>query len=415
MTHACAASLVALLLTVMRILFVSPQLPHRNRRSGHAIIHQRVRRLAARGHEVGLACFVSETDRPYLEEMREGLLALETLPPPARRPAPVRWWHAFRDPPLPFRRFLHTPMAALVGDMVERDEYQVVIAEFSEMGPFLWWNPRLPAVRTVLSCHQCVTIASQKRCDLLGYSPAGLLERWKRDRIQRYEFQLYRAMDRVLVLTPQERWQMLNYAPELRMAVVPYGVDVEAFHPVAEGSSPSSLVFTGFYSDEPNRDAVRWFIERVWPRVVALRPDTTFYVVGPDPTPAMLALTHTDPRIVVTGKVPDVREYLNRAAVFVCPVRMGSGMRGKILEAMACGTAVVTTTLGAEGIPAVPGENCLLADDPELMAAHIDLLLGDAVLRGRLAESARRMVVERLSWDVTVRRLEETLAEVLEH
>ena len=383
-------------------------------RSGHAIVHQRIRRLAARGHEVGLACYLDEADRPYLEEMRNGLVAVETLPMPTVPPLPRRWWRAWRGPPAPFGRLAGPEMARCVGEMVERDEYQVVIAEFSEMGPCLWWNPWLPAVRTVISCHQCATIASQKRCDLLGYRPAGLWERWRRDRLQRYEFSLYRAMDRVLVLTPQERWQMLNYASDLRLAVVPYGVDVEAFRPAEDGPPPSGLVFTGFYSDEPNRDAVYWFIENVWPRLTARRPEVTFHIVGPNPTPAMQALARSDPRLIVTGEVPDVRTYLNRAAVFVCPVRMGSGMRGKILEAMASGTAVVTTSLGAEGIPAVLGENCLLADDPEMMANQIEWLLSDEPLRRRLAENARRMVVERLSWERTVQRLEETLAELVE-
>lgn len=398
----------------MRILFLSPRLPHRRVRSGHAIVHQRILRLAARGHEVGLLSFINSSDLAYVDELRSRIFRLETMPAPTP-PAPAqRLWRALAGPPLPFRAWSSPPMMRRVGDLVEADRYEAVIAEFSVMGQFLYRNPWLPAARTVISCHQCATVASQKRCDLLGYTPAGLLERIRRDRLRAYEFQLYRAVDRVLVLTPQERYQLLNYAPDLRTAVIPYGVDTETFRPVSDGPPPDGLVFTGYYADEPNRDAVYWFMENVWPRLRSRHSGLKLYLVGPNPTPAMMGFARADSNVIVTGEVEDVREYLQRAFVFVCPVRMGSGMRGKILEAMASGTPVVTTSLGAEGIPAQPGENCLLADDPAFMAQQIDLLLSDAALRRMLAENARRMVVERLSWDLTVRRLEETLARLFE-
>ncbi len=398
----------------MRILFLSPRLPHRRVRSGHAIVHQRIRRLAARGHEIGLASFVTDADLEHVQEVRETVFRLKTLPTPTTPALGPRLIRALTGPPLPFRPWASPAMKQLVGDMVEEDRYDAVIAEFSVMAQFLYRNPWLPATRTVISCHQCATVASQKRCELLGYTPAGLLERARRDRLRDYEFRLYRSVDRVLVLTPQERYQLLNYAPDVRTAVVPYGVDTDAFRPADGGPPPEGVVFTGYYADEPNRDAVYWFVETVWPRLRALRPNLKFYLVGPNPTPAMLGYARQDPNIVVTREVEDVREYLNRSAVFVCPVRMGSGMRGKILEAMASGTPVVTTSLGAEGIPAQPGENCLLADDPAFMAQQIELLLGDEALRRTLAANARRMVVERLSWDITVRRLEETLARLFE-
>jgi len=398
----------------MRILFLSPRLPHRRVRSGYAIVHQRIRRLAARGHEIGVAAFISPADLDYVQELRESVFRLKTLPAPAAPPPAARVLRALIGPPLPFRAWSCPAMRRLVGDLVEEDRYDAVIAEFSVMGQFLDRNPWLPATRTVVSCHQCATVASQKRCELLGYTPAGLLERARRDRIRDYEFRLYRAVDRVLVLTPQERYQLLHYAPDVRTAVIPYGVDTETFRPADGGASPDGIVFTGYYADEPNRDAVYWFIETVWPRLRDGHPKLKFYLVGPNPTPAMLGYARRDPNIIVTREVEDVREYLNRAAVYVCPVRMGSGMRGKILEAMACGTPVVTTSLGAEGIPAQPGENCLLADDPAFMAQQIELLLGDEALRRTLAANARRMVVERLSWEITVQKLEEMLLRLTE-
>lgn len=396
-------------LLAMRILFLSPQLPHRRVRSGPAIVYQRIRRLTERGHEVGLASFVSKADREFEPEVRGEVFRLFTRPQPTRSHPARRLWRALAGPPAPFGAWRDPEMKRGIGDLVEADRYRVVIAEFSVMGDFLARNPWLPAARTVISCHGCATVARQQRCDLMGYGPVGLFERLQRDRLRRYEFSLYRSVDRVLSLTPEERYQLLSFAPDLRTAVIPYGVDTDYFRPPPPEAPRAGLVFTGYYADEPNRDAVRWFVESVWPRLRDRHAALTLTLVGPNPTPAMLGYAKKDSRIIVTGEVDDVRAYLNRAAIFVCPVRQGSGMRGKILEAMAAGTPVVTTSLGAAGIPAQPGENCLLADDPEVMARQIDLLVSDAALCRLLAANARRMVCERLSWDLTVRRLEETL------
>ncbi len=397
----------------MRILFLSPQLPHRRVRSGPAIVYQRIRRLTERGHEVGLACFVSEAEREFEAEVRGEVFRLLTRPRPVMR-NPAQWlWRSLFGPPRPFGQWRDVEMMRAVGDLVEEDRYAVAIAEFSVMGAYLVRNPWLPAVRTVISCHGCATVASQQRCDYLGYSPAGLFERVRRDRLRRYEFGLYRAVDRVLTLTPEERYQLLSFAPDLRTAVIPYGVDADYYRPPPDDAPRAGLVFTGYYADEQNRDAVYWFIESVWPRLRERHTGLTLTLVGPNPTPAMMSYAAKDPLIRVTGQVDDVREYLNRAAIFICPVRRGAGMRGKILEAMASGTPVVTTSLGAAGIPAQPGENCLLADDAEVMARQIELLLADPLLGRHLAANARRMVCERLSWDLTVRRLEETLHELV--
>lgn len=393
----------------MKVLVLTPRLPHSNIVSGHAIVRQRVLRLAERGYRVGLLCFSRPTDPSEPDEaLRAALGELETRPDPALDSD----WRSraglfLRGVP-PYNRPRDGGMKRLLGEMVQRTGYDVVLAEFSEMGLYLLRNPYLPAVRTVVSVHQCATIASQKRIDVLGMRPRGVWERVRRAWLRATEFPVYRAADRVLTLTPQEKYQLLNVDPTLRVRVVPSGVDTQLFHPV-ENVFRTGLLFTGYYTDEPNRDAVRWFHAQVWPQLAARFPNLVFYVVGPHPSADLLDLQRRDPRIIVTDRVPDVREYLLRAAVFVCPARMGGGMRGKVLEAMASGVPVVSTTLGMEGIPVQPGESCLLADDPAVMARQVELLLLDPALRARLARNAHVLAAQRLSWTYSIEQLEGVL------
>ncbi len=393
----------------MNILVLTPQLPHSRVLSGHRIVYERIRRLAARGHRVGVACFAQPDDADHVGEWEGALLDLEIVPRPepstARR---LACW--LQRIPRPFSDFRSPAMQRRFGDMVERSRYDVVLSEFSVMAQFLHWNPYLPAVRRVVSCHQCETVASRKRAELLGYTPAGLLERRRRERLQRFEFGLYRAADCTLVLTPQERYQLLQYAPDLRTVVIPSGVDTARFRPPDRAAPPDGILFTGHFSHEQNRDAVRWFLAAVWPRVSERHPGLFFYIVGPGPPPDIRDSAWRDPRIIVTGEVDDVRPYLHRAAVFVSPTRMGSGMRGKLLEAMACEVPVVTTTAGAEGIPVRPGCDCLLADSATVMVEQICLLLEDETLRQRMARNGRELVLRRLSWDLSVGTLDATLA-----
>ena len=155
------------------------------------------------------------------------------------------------------------------------------------------------------------------------------------------------------------------------------------------------------------------FAETVFvPALKARRPGLKFYVVGPGPDAEMYDLARKDPSIIVTGEVDDLRPYFQKAKVFVCPVRLGSGLRVKILEAMAAGVPVVSTMLGAEGMPLHTGDNCLLADRPEIFAQNIELLLSDEDLRKSIAKQARTLVLDRFEWDRGITALEDVMAEV---
>mgnify|MGYP000151674620 CR=1 FL=1 len=400
----------------MKLLFITPTLPHSRVYSGSIVIHHRMRLLAERGYKLGLATFLKPEDKPFLDEVRAFAPDLETrpVPPPLSFPR-ILLSHTVGSVPWPFARYNDPAMAACVGAMVARGRYDAAIAEFTAMGQFLYRNPFLPAVRRIVSVHGCAANALRKSLHVAPVSLARLGKQLALPRLEQWEMALYRSADLVLTLTETERQELLALEPNIRTAVSPYGVDVERFRPLPGGDEAreEAICFTGFFRDEPNCDAVLWFVQEVWPALRKRFPKLIFYVIGSSPPPAITELGRRRMGIVVTGEVDDMAPYLARCLLYVCPLRIGVGFSGKILQAMSAGLPVVATSLAAQGFPVEPGHNIMLADTPSLMIANISLLLTDRILRAKIADRAREMVIARFSWPRCVDTLEAALREVV--
>ena len=174
---------------------------------------------------------------------------------------------------------------------------------------------------------------------------------------------------------------------------------------------PGSTVITGVRSPDTNVDAASWFAEQVFPRVEAEIPDASFWIVGRDPQRGLRALARP-PKVVVTGEVADVYDWLCKAQVAVAPLRIGAGMQNKLIQAMACELPVVATRVANEGIGGTPEKHLLLRDDPEPMANAIIELLRDEAKRKRLGAAGRAFVEANWTWDAHFLKLEGVLFEV---
>jgi glycosyltransferase involved in cell wall biosynthesis len=194
--------------------------------------------------------------------------------------------------------------------------------------------------------------------------------------------------------------------------VVATGVDTGFFSPGPVDRASRALVFTGSMDWLPNEDAMLYFCREILPAIRRREPDVTLSIVGRAPTPAVrnLAAEHG---VTVTGRVDDVRPFMHDAAVYVVPLRIGGGTRLKIFEAMAMGKAVVSTTVGAEGLPVRDGEHVLLADDPPSFADAVIRLLHDVECRQRLARAARQLVTDQYDWAAVAVELECGLIETV--
>jgi len=207
-----------------------------------------------------------------------------------------------------------------------------------------------------------------------------------------------RAATNVMVSqTDAERLTAL--VPSARTHVVANGVDLEFFRlaPVVE-SNARELVFLGGMDWFPNRDAVDWFVADLWPVLARQGIVERATIVGRAPTAALLRAAASDARLVAAGFVDDVRPHVARAAIFICPMRVGGGTRLKILDALAMGRVLISTALGVEGIPVVDGEHYLRAETPDDFARQIARVAGDAAMRARLGAAGRALVEREFGW-----------------
>ncbi len=400
----------------MKLLFLCPRVPHAKVVSGSIIVFHRLRLLAQRGHQVGLVVFAHEDERAHLNELRDFVGEIAWLPTPRRERYHRLTGCLLCRRPKPFCSCWSLDMQRLVGSLIERSAYEVAIAEFSSMGQYLYRNPFLPPVRRVISCHSCLSHTARRALDVREDHPLRMISsRLRLAGLTRYEFAMYRSADLVLALTPQEKTVLLRQAPDLPVVVIPYGVDIAPFdlerrRRLEHGRTEAQrIVFTGFFRDEQNRDAVRWFMRDTWPLLKQRHPELQCYIVGRSPPADIRALSRRDRSIVVTGEVDNLAPYLAQSDVYICPVRLGTGFRGRILQAMAAGVAVVTTSLGAEGIPAHNGSNLVIADTPHIQAESISMLLTEPEYRQRIADQAFEMVSGRFAWDNIITPLEREL------
>jgi glycosyltransferase involved in cell wall biosynthesis len=198
--------------------------------------------------------------------------------------------------------------------------------------------------------------------------------------------------------------------------VVPNGVDTKLYAEqglaLSEGTGPGSsdLVFTAKMDFRPNVDAVLWFVQKVLPAIRSEMPQVRFWVVGKDPHPRLASL-RDDPGVVITGWVDDVRPYIDAAAIYVIPIRIGGGTRLKVLEAMAMSKAIVSTSVGCEGFALESGRELEMADEPAAFSARVLALLKDPDRRRVLGETARRFAEDNYDWRSIVPLLERVYQE----
>lgn len=401
----------------MKILFLTIKLPHSEVVGGNRIVFQRIRYLAGQGHEVGLISYTYGENEEQVESLKEYVSDLQTIPLPHRNMA-IRIFHDYLiapSRPALIWKLYSKEMMHKVADAVEEHQYDIVVAEFSEMGQFIFKNPALSAVHTVISCHRCMTASYEKYREMdevrlrLHYKSLPQLRG-----LRKYEFDMYRSADRILVLTPQDRFTMQYYAPDLAVSVSPTGVDIDELQKHPPVPKEPIILMTGYMQDPANEDGVKWFVHHIWQTLKDHHPEVKFYIVGADPSSRIKKLVAGDRRIIVTGKVKDLRPYRNRARVLVSPVRLGSGMRTKVLESMAAGLPVVSTSLGMAGIEAQTGVNCFVADTPELFERSVDWLLTDRALGARMAHAARKLIEEKYGLEIGLGRFEEILKSVVE-
>ncbi len=302
-------------------------------------------------------------------------------------------------------------LAAEVSRRVAARDADVCVVDFLAATPNAPLRGPVPAV---LFAHN-VEHVIWKRLSQVESRPwrRALLElEWRK--MRRYEAQACARARLTIAVSEVDRAMLARHAPRARVRAIPTGVDTTYFTPNGSSEKPDALVFTAGMDWFPNEDGIVHFAESVLPRIRGKAPDVSLTIVGRHPSPRVQRLAAI-PGVRVTGTVDDVRPYVAEASVYVVPLRVGGGTRLKIFEALAMGKAVVSTTVGAEGLPLTPGTHFLRADEPEAFADAVVALLRDPGRRKALGSAGRGLVESRYSWSQVARAFAALCEEVAEH
>ncbi len=234
--------------------------------------------------------------------------------------------------------------------------------------------------------------------------PRRMIARRTAHLLQATELHALETCDAVTVVSDREKHELLARRPKANIHVIPNGVDVASYSAKRRVASScmeplkrQTLLFVGSMNYHANIDAVTWFVQEAWPELSRTHPALHFVIAGSDPSPAVRALA--SPRVHITGTVDDVQPFYHAAAAVVVPLRVGGGTRLKILEAMAAGVPVISTSIGAEGLPLQHGTNVLFADSPQEMISAVGQLLQNPEDGARLAAQAATLVRHSYDWD----------------
>jgi sugar transferase (PEP-CTERM/EpsH1 system associated) len=399
------------------ILLLTPQFPYPPHQ-GTTLRNYNLIAGLARRHEVHLLSFgdPAKSQRTPLDDLCR---TVQVFPPPQRSMLQRVQGLALSRLPDMAQRLPSAAFQEALDATLEREELDVVEVEGIELAQYLFQvaDRRGTTKRPLLvfDDHNAEYVLQQRAFETDVRQPrrwigaAYSYVQWKR--LKGYERRACQAADRVVAVSDTDAAAIRRLDPGLEPIVVPNGVDIEFYTAnvtaVEDGAGPGplDLVFTAKMDFRPNVDAVLWFAQAVLPLIRQQSPQTRFWVVGKDPHPRLAPLA-ADPGVVVTGWVEDVRPYIAGAALYVIPLRIGGGTRLKVLEAMAMGKAIVSTTLGCEGFELEPNQELSIADTPDEFAAAVLALLQDPDGRERMGHTAHRYARSLYDWRMIVPLLE---------
>lgn len=369
----------------------------------------------ARQHEITYLSFSDDgqtaADR---DGMREVCARLETVPRAGAAKGTARFYmnaarYLLEPVPYAVANYGSAAYAARVRSLLAETKFDAVVCDF--LPPVVNLPATLPCP-SILFTHNVEAEIWRRHAENAANPISKILmtQQWRR--MLRFEERALARFDLVLAVSDADRQTFQQLYPDALHApahVVQTGVDTAYFAPAESAVRRAHLVFTGSMDWLPNEDGMLYFVREILPLVRDAEPEATLSIIGRAPTPAVTRLAEAA-GIEVTGRVDDVRPHVAAGAVYVVPLRIGGGTRLKIFEAMAMGKAVVSTTIGAEGLPVSSGQNVVIADEPARFAQAVVHLIRDTADRRRIEREARALVVEHYDWSAVSQDFDDALA-----
>lgn len=387
----------------LRVVMVTPYQFFPVQHGGGTLIYHTLRELARRGHDVSVVGFVDSDDWVRAAApLREFCRDVRLLVRPQRALAEER----LRVAPLHTVLFEMPELRRELDAVIEEQDVDVLQIEYTQLASFA-----RPAERSIacVTAHDIAFVSQYRRAVAAEDDADGrrLKELSEYLRTFHHEITALRRCDVVFPVSAHDGRLLRRYLG--RGAHVATGnrtgIEVARLATLERRPEAASLLFVGFFLHPPNVDAILWFAREVLPRIHRERPEVTLTVVGANPPEEVRRLAD-DPRVKVEGFVEDLDACYARSTAMVAPIRMGAGVRIKILDAFAAGVPVLSTKMGAEGLDVESGRELLVATSPEEMAAQALQLMGDPALQARLSGAARAFVQREHAWPAVVERME---------
>lgn len=387
------------------ILLVSRCPPYPLHLGDRLIIWHLARELSRRGYVIDLlALYDRDDDLEQVDQYRACFRHIALYREPAR--ASIAYLRRLFDRSTRFaqsaERSFCPPLWRAIADNLSRHAYDLVHC-FGSVSVYEFY-PLFADSPNVITPYESHALYLQSAAAQGQWSA-----RLRLPLVRRFERFMFTPFDRTVVISAADRSLLLDLNPALNIEVIPNGIERARFRPSDVERDACTLLFVGNYEYAPNQDAARILAELVLPRVRQRRPEARLQLVGANP-PGWLRHLESD-HIEVSGRVPDVAPYLARATVFVCPLRIGAGLKNKVLEALAMGIPVVATPLSVDGINVRDGESAQIAEIDDITAKTIELL-GDAALCARLSRGGRTLIEAQYSWERTASSYERLYDEI---
>lgn len=394
----------------MRILWLKTELLHPVDKGGKIRTYNMLKELKRDHYITYLALDDGSADLAAREQAREYCHELVCVPHNQREKfskgfyAELLFNLACRFP-YAIKKYESPSMRREIFERANSRTFDVVISDF--LAPAI--NvPRDLSCPSILFQHNVEATIWKRHFEVQGnpVKKIYLQQQWRK--MQKFEKEMCSRFDSVIAVSTEDADQMRKEYSVSAVFEVPTGVDTDFFTPSGEEVvEPHNVVFTGSMDWLPNEDAICYYTDQILPIIRRSLPDVTLTVVGRNPYLGLVELGRKDTSIVVTGRVEDVRPYIERAAVYVVPLRIGAGTRLKIFEAMAMEKAIVSTSVGAEGLPVTDGRELVIADTPETFAAAVIDLLMNPPLAKKMGQQAGQVVRERFGWNGVAKRFAE--------
>jgi glycosyltransferase involved in cell wall biosynthesis len=390
----------------LKVLLIASEIPYPPTDSNRACYYHLLSRLAGK-HEFTVLAMSSGGTAEDAAQLAPYVKEIIVVPHEIKRTFWRRLVSLFSPLPFGVGLFRSKEYARALKELLARDSFDLVVAGNVNMAQY---TVDLDGTPKVIFPQDAWSLYYRRQIKHARHPAAFLYSLLQHLKLRRYERRTYGRYDACVMVAQRDADIVREACPGLPIYFAHSGVNMAPLEKAAK--EPNSVVFSGVMDYPPNADCVFYFANEILPLIREKVPEATFHVVGKNAGPKIRALAER-PGVVVTGTVPDLIEYIRRMGIYVCPMRLGSGMKMKIVEALGAGLPVVTTSVGADGMDLlVAGRDFVVADGPAPFAAAVVELLKDEGARRRFGRSGRAAVQKAYTWEANARAWEKIIEEV---